>query len=295
MCQLFGQPCTILQQVRKDFPRGWTNLLWARLRVKVCCDESIVLLDLLKWVDAQVLWKPTQSCMIAPALGLHTHILAKKDLKSQLIFVADVNVIVWRLYKFAVLSPQISQQIVSILPGQFFISNCFSLQRYQIQLSSTLRSLQAGVSEHHDLRAKSSKSVTSVHALPASRLCHLVGTTSPKKTFTWTLDTGPALFHDNTQLLTRASIQGSVHVHVTVCVTKKQWPSKEFAGCNRIHVFSHVHLDFHVSLHGYDQWKCPARNTIMYDFLSQLAHNKCIKSKQVIFLYFLTLLLKELW
>ena len=27
MCQLFGQPCTILQQVRKDFPRGWTNLL----------------------------------------------------------------------------------------------------------------------------------------------------------------------------------------------------------------------------------------------------------------------------
>lgn len=35
----------------------------------------------------------TQSCMIAPALGLHTH-LAKKDLKSQLIFVADVNVIV---------------------------------------------------------------------------------------------------------------------------------------------------------------------------------------------------------
>ena len=108
----------------------------------------------------------TQSCMIAPALGLHTH-LAKKDLKSQLIFVADVNVIVWRLYKFAVLSPQISQQIVSILPGQFFISNCFSLQRYQIQLSSTLRSLQAGVLEHHDLRAQSSRSVTSVHALSA--------------------------------------------------------------------------------------------------------------------------------
>jgi len=84
-----------------------------------------------------------------------------------------------------------------------------------------------------------------------SRLCHLVGTTSPKKTFTWTLDTGPALFHDNTQLLTHASIQGSVHVHVTVCVTEKQWPSKEFAIVSMF--FSHVHLDCHVSLHGYDK------------------------------------------
>ena len=63
MCQLFGQPCTILQQVRKDFPRGWTNLLWARLRVKVCCDESNVRLDLLKWVDALVLWKPTHKAV----------------------------------------------------------------------------------------------------------------------------------------------------------------------------------------------------------------------------------------
>ena len=63
MCQLFGQPCTILQQVRKDFPRGWTNLLWARLRVKVCCDESNVRLDLLKWVGAQVLWKPTHKAV----------------------------------------------------------------------------------------------------------------------------------------------------------------------------------------------------------------------------------------
>ena len=84
-----------------------------------------------------------------------------------------------------------------------------------------------------------------------SRLCHLVGTTSPKKTFTWTLDTGPALFHDNTQLLTHASIRGNVHVHVTVCVTEKQWPSKEFAIVSMF--FSHVHLDCHVSLHGYDK------------------------------------------
>jgi hypothetical protein len=74
----------------------------------ICCRFAIG--DL---TAAQVIWKPTQSCMIALTVGQHTHIHAKKILKVErlLKFVAGVhNCAAACRHKFAVISRQISLQ-----------------------------------------------------------------------------------------------------------------------------------------------------------------------------------------